>query len=86
MLALNLTTGEYVEYKNFVEFREYMSYLFFIKSNNKSEWTITDNIMGIQPHLESQIKQKYTEHKRDLSIVPIVECPYNANAFLKCKY
>jgi acetyl-CoA carboxylase carboxyltransferase component len=86
MMSLNLTIGEYFEYNNMEEMREYLQYLFWVQDNtNKSEWNRSDKITGVQPHLESQIKKQYTEHKRNYNVVPIVEYVFDANTFLNIK-
>lgn len=82
-MSLNLTNGEYFEYNSALELSDYLNYLFYIQENNRSEWNRTDNIVGIQPHLESSIKEKYTKHIRNQNVVPVVEYVFNANTFLK---
>ena len=60
MMSLNLTIGEYFEYNNMEEMREYLQYLFWVQDDtNKSEWNRSDKITGVQPHLETQIKKQY---------------------------
>ena len=83
MMSLKLTNGEYFEYNSALELRDYLNYLFYIQENNRSEWNRTDNIVGIQPQMESSIKEKYTKHIRNQNVVPVVEYVFNANTFLK---
>jgi len=79
MLSLNLTNSEYFEYNTSLDLKEYLHYLFY---HDKTGWNRGDDIVGIQPHLESHVREKYTKHVRDPTYVRVVEYVHSANTFL----